>query len=131
LHDGQAADGEYDQARLCPQRRGPAQRPQPQRNSGNGEPEQDPEESFSHDLKRKTDGRRKVKGDVDRIGESLVSWISGAGRVKGTTVVALLNLASHVGAVGIASVQEQFSGAYPVKIEVGKIAARTAVGSGI
>src|ERR1700674_3771361 len=77
------------------------------------------------------DGRRKVKDDVDRIGESLVFWISGAGRVKETAVVALLNLASHVGTVGIVSVQEDFSRADPVLIKVRKIAARSAVRSSI
>jgi hypothetical protein len=73
------------------------------------------------------DGRCKAKDDVDRIGESLVFWISGAGRVKGTTVVALLNLASHVGTVGIVPVQEEFSRGDPVLIKVRKIAARAAV----
>ena len=46
-------------------------------------------------------------------------------RINGTTIVARLNFAGDFRAVGIASVEQQFSGSEPARIEIGKIAARS------
>src|SRR6266404_2523563 len=108
------------------------QHPQPQWNRGKSQPEQEPEKSLSHQLERKMNSGCKVERDIHRVSESLlVPWIPGDGRIERTAVVALLNLASYFGTVGIASVQQKLSRAYPVWIQIGKIAARPAMRRGI
>src|SRR5467141_3383416 len=108
------------------------QHAQPQRNRGKSQPEQDPEKSLSHQLERKMNSGCKVERNIHRVSESLlVPWIPGDGRIERPAVVALLNLASYFGTVGIASVQQELASAYPVWIQIGKIAARPAMRSGI
>src|SRR5467141_3910648 len=108
------------------------QHAQPQRNRGKSQPEQDPEKSLSHQLERKMNSGCKVERNIHRVSESLlVPWIPGDGRIERPAVVALLNLASYFGTVGIASVQQKLSRAYPVWIQIGKIAARPAMRRGI
>src|SRR5208282_1231993 len=102
--EGQAADGEYDQAHIHPHWHRPAQHERPERNRGKSEAEQHPEKALSHSLKWKMDGWRQAEGNVGGVVETLlIIALSRCVRIKRAAVVSGLNFARKFGGVRVSA----------------------------